>query len=510
MKRKLKLSSDSYCLEKGLSRAVFFAGCLALSSCQVLSSAESIEQTVAPESNKKLVAETGSKVTFDGLRAKDPQAKLGAAEHPKILATYGGAYENSGLETLLALIVGRLVAQSNDSGRAYEITVLNSPTVNAFALPGGYLYVTRGLLALANDESEVAAVLAHEMAHVSSNHGVLRSRQAKVVDIADRVVSEVVSNPLVGKVVKASTEQRLVKFSQRQELQADAVGIKTLGKAGFDPYGSSRFLISMDRYSSWRSKLSSGGEDMSSSHPSTPRRIELARRHARLVGPPGTGVKKRVRFLQGIKGIKFGDTAKEGFIRGQQFSHLKLGISFRVPSGFELSNKADSVLAAGPNEMALRFDGVNSKGQLASPVGYMKSGWVNGLDASTVKARNINGMKAAVGRAYAGNWQFSISVVRNKGRYYRFILAAPRSNQGVVAIGDVIASSFKNLTQAEKSRIKPLVINVVKVKQGDTIASMSARMKGVSSKTELFRTINALGVGRRLKLGQSVKLISEG
>ena len=119
---------------------------------------------------------------------------------------------------------------------------MNSPSVNAFALPGGYLYVTRGLLALANDTSEVAAVLAHEMAHVSSNHGLERSKQAKVVDIADRVVSDVVTNPMIGEVAKASTERRLAAFSQRQELQADAVGIKHSVRAGFDPFAASRFL----------------------------------------------------------------------------------------------------------------------------------------------------------------------------------------------------------------------------------------------------------------------------
>ena len=353
-------------------------GCIALSSCQVLSSAEGIEQTVAP------IEETnGPKVTFDALRAKDPQSKIGAKEHPGILAANGGAYQNQKLETLLALIVGRLVAESNDPGRAYDITVLNSEAVNAFALPGGYLYITRGLLALANDTSEIAAVLAHEMAHVSSNHGVKRSNQTKVVDIADRVVSDVVSNPVVGQVVRASTEQRLASFSQRQELQADAVGIKMSGKAGFDAFAASRFLESMDRFSAWRSALNSNENDMSNSHPSTPRRVELARRHARLLGPSGTGEKSRKRFLQGIDGMQFGGSAKEGYIRGQVFAHGKLGVRFEVPPRFELSNKAAAVLASGPNQVALRFDAVSKKGQISERHWLFKIGlgqWFDHLD----------------------------------------------------------------------------------------------------------------------------------
>ena len=474
-----------------------------------MSSAGKIESTVAPSTNNSS-KNLGSKVTFDALRAKDPQSKIGATEHPKILASYGGAYQNEKLETLLALIVGRLVAESNDPGRAYDITVLNSPTVNAFALPGGYLYVTRGLLALANDASEVAAVLAHEMAHVSSSHGIKRSQQVKVVDIAERVANEVVSNPLVGKVVKASTEQRLVKFSQRQELQADAVGIKILGKAGFDPFASSRFLASMARYAKWRTKLNSSEEDMSNSHPSTPRRVELARRHARLIGPPGTGERKRDRFLRGIEGMSFGGSAKEGYIRGHQFSHLKLGITFQVPNGFELSNKADSVLAAGPNQVALRFDAVNSKGQASSAAEYLKSGWVNGLDPASVKPITINDMQAATGRAKAGDWQFSITVVRRESRYYRFILAAPRSNPNIAVTGQMIANSFRGLSSAEKASIKPLVVRVIKAKAGSSVARLSARMMGVTRKTELFRALNGLGPQERVKSGSRVKLIADG
>ncbi|MGI9365159.1 MAG: M48 family metalloprotease, partial [Rhizobiaceae bacterium] len=205
---------------RSLNRWISLAACVWLSGCQILSSADQIASTVDSPEQEKL------RVSFEEMRAKDPQSKIGARAHPKVLSANGGAYESQKLDEMLAIIVGRLVTHTNDPDRAYDITVLNSATVNAFALPGGYLYVTRGLLALANDASEVAAVLAHEMAHVSSNHGVLRSQEAKVVDMAERVTSEVVTNPVAAKVAKASSERRLAAFSQQQELQADAVGIK--------------------------------------------------------------------------------------------------------------------------------------------------------------------------------------------------------------------------------------------------------------------------------------------
>jgi len=474
-----------------------------LSACQVLSSAEDIVEEKPSEE------QTGPKVTFDALRAKDPQSKIGAQGHPKVLKAHGGAYDNEKLETLLALVTGRLVAKSNDPGRAYDITVLNSSSVNAFALPGGYLYVTRGLLALANDAAEVATVLSHEMAHISSNHGVQRSKEAQAVSMADRVADQVVSNPVVAQVAKASTERRLASFSQAQELQADAVGIKVAGAAGFDPFAAARFLQSMDRYSAWRSAAQSRGLDMSSTHPSTPQRIELAKRHARTIGPEGIGERKRDRYLQGIDGLIFGESAKDGYIRGNKFLHVKLGFVFSVPAGFDINNGRDAVLASGPNQMALRFDSVSDRGHKGAPSSYLKSGWVNGLDESSITPLKVNGLSAAQGLASTEGWRFVVTVVEFKNRFYRFIMAAPRSATNLEQLGKSVPKSFRELTKSEKSSVKPLRLKIVTVKSSDTIARMGARMVGVSRKVDLFRALNGLDKGDRLKAGTKVKLVVE-
>ena len=246
-------------IQRALTLGLQIAFLTSLSGCLIFGDADNIQATVSGE----------PKVSFDALRAKDPQAKLGAKEHPKILAANGGEYKSAKLEQMLVPIAGALVTFTDDPDRAYNITVLNSPSVNAFALPGGYLYVTRGLLALANDQSEIAAVLAHEIAHVSSNHGIERSRQAKAAGIAERVVNDVVTSDIAGKVAKANTARRMSSFSQAQELQADAIGIKLIGKSGYDPFASARFLESMKRFADWRSALNSNEDDMSSSHPST-------------------------------------------------------------------------------------------------------------------------------------------------------------------------------------------------------------------------------------------------
>ena len=476
---------------------------MGLSACQILSSADQIAATVGPEDQSK------TRLSLDLLRAKDPQSKIGARGHPKVLAANGGAYESQKLNELLAIIVGRLVSHSNDPERVFDITVLDSASVNAFALPGGYLYVTRGLLALANDASEVAAVLTHEMAHVSSNHGVLRSKQAKAVTLADRVTNEVVTNPVVAKVAKASTERRLAAFSQKQELQADAVGIKMLGETGYDPFAAARFLVSMDRYSTWSSALNNGADDMSGSHPSTPRRIELARRHARQIGPPGVGTRDRVRYLAGIDGLVFGDQGDDGVIRNKQFAHTKLGITFSVPESFELIKRDEAVLVSGPEEMAIRFDAEDKEFGMSRPTSYLKSGWVNSLIKSSVRKLTINGLPAATARAVAGDWQFVVTVIDFDRRFYRFIMAAPKSAFDIEPISNAVSGSFREITAADKEALKPLHLKIVPVKTGDTVESLSEQMRGVARPANLFRSLNGLDKGQQPKRGSRVKLIVE-
>ncbi len=221
--------------------------------------------------------------------------------------------------------------------------------MNAFALPGGYLYVTRGLLALANDSAELAAVIAHEMAHVTANHGLARQQKEAEEVLATRVVSDVLGDNANARAALIRGKLRLAQFSRNQELEADAIGIKHSAEAGFDPFAAGRFLQSMASYSDFRSVT--GAQDASldflASHPNAPQRIELAQRHARQYGAPGTGARDRDSFLAGVDGLVFGDTPEEGFVRGNTFLHPRFGVAFSVPSGFVIDNTAAAVTASG-------------------------------------------------------------------------------------------------------------------------------------------------------------------
>ncbi|RCS23659.1 metalloprotease [Phyllobacterium salinisoli] len=471
-----------------------------LSGCQALDLSKQ-DVALGPSANP---------ITVDNVTRNDRLAKLGAEQHPRILATYGGEYNDPKLERMVAKIVGKLTLVSDNPQQVYRITILNSPNINAFALPGGFVYVTRGLLALANDSAEVAAVIAHEMAHVTANHGVQRQQKEAEAAIAGRVVSEVLHDDMAGREALLRGKLRLAQFSRNQELQADAVGIKSIGEAGYDPFASARFLQSMEAYQSFRSV--SGATDASldflATHPATPQRIELAMGHARRIGAPGVGTTDRDAFLNGIDGILYGDTPDEGYVRGRTFLHPKLGVTFTVPAGFTIDNSADAVMATGPGEIAIRFDGAPLASG-SSLTDYIKSGWVSGLDESSVRATTLNGMPAATARASADRWQFDILVVGAGEKVYRFLTAAPKDSTALLPASQAVTQSFKILSPAEKEAIKPLRIRVVTVKPGETIGTLSARMQGTDRKLDLFRLLNALPPGGTVSVGDRVKIISE-
>jgi predicted Zn-dependent protease len=434
--------------------------------------------------------------------------KPGSDEHTKIVAAYGGIYHDPKVEQTIARIVGRVVAASDKPEQGYRITILNAPAVNAFALQGGYLYVTRGLLALANDSSEIAAVLGHEIGHITANHAIQRENKARNALIVSRVATDVLDDSS-GKLALASTQRTLASFSRQQELEADAIGIRTIGRAGYDPFAAARFLASMARFATYRSTLGAAADkrpDFLATHPSTPERVDFATRAAREFGAPGIGAVDRDRYLDGIDGLVFGDDPSQGYVRDRSFIHPTLGIGFTVPEGFVIDNTSEAVLATGADGTALRFDAVGLP-KNADLADYLRSGWVNGLSTDTIKTFVVNGMPAASAEAKAKGWVFRIAVVQSPtGAAYRFIFANEVETPGFQTAADKTVQSFRKLDASEVAKLKPLRIRIVTAAAGDTDVR---KMRGVSQPRELFRALNDVAAGAKIEPGTKLKIISD-
>ena len=431
-------------------------------------------------------------------------------EHVKLIGAYGGIYRNEVIERMVGEIVDRLIMTGDLSGRTVQVTILNSPAINAFALPSGDIYVTRGLIALATDESELAAVIAHEIAHVTADHARARARQAEAAALARRV-SEVVVDPTIAKDSRETADVSLATFSQQQELEADRIGVEMLAKAGFDPFAAARFLKAMADFAALPS-LSTATEPKPgflSSHPSTPARVDLAKRVARQFGAPGLGQRARTKYLRSLNGILYGDDPREGFVRGREFAHIDLGIAFTVPTGYVLKNTSQAVLATDGEHTAIRFDAVGLP-ENESLITYLKSGWVKGLVEDSVRLDDINGLPAATASALVEGWSFRIGVVRDKGRVFRFIFASSKPASAYEDAFRRTLASFRLLSPSQRAAMRPLRIRIVPVRPNETASTLAQRMSGVeaSIKEPLFNVLNGLDE-HTLAPGDLVKIVTE-
>jgi predicted Zn-dependent protease len=431
-------------------------------------------------------------------------------EHERILSSYGGAYNDPKLEALVSQTVDRLVAASDRPDQAYKVTILNSGAVNAFALPTGQLYVTRGLIALASDTSELSSVLSHEMAHVLSKHAAMREDQARQAAIVARVVSDMSNDPEVTAFTLAKSKLTMANFSREQEMQADQMGVAISAKAHFDPFGASRFLTAMERNAEMkagRTSLDPRVQDFLSSHPATPERVSRAQNVAQQYSSPDNTERDREDYLTAIDNIVYGEDPSEGFVRGRRFLHPKLGFTFQAPEQFTLDNTAQAVIGVREGgTQAMRFDVVRvpSEQTLGD---YLNSGWMESVDKSATEEMTINGFPAASTIAKGDQWQFKVYALRFGADVYRFIFASRQKTTESDRNARETVNSFRQLTLDEVQAARPLRIKVITVQPGDTVESLSHRMAGVDHPMERFRILNGLDVHAMVKVRDRVKVV---
>lgn len=432
-------------------------------------------------------------------------------EHRRILAAYGGAYPNPKLEERLNVTVEKLVAASERPDLHYKVTILNSPAVNAFALPTGQLYVTRGLLALANDTSEVASVLSHEMAHVIARHAAIREDQIRQAALVNRVASDVLGDPQSSALALAKSKIALATFSRGQEFEADGIGVGISSRAGFDPYGATRFLTSMGRNAELRAggKADPRTQEFLSSHPATPERVANAALNARQYSAPGADNRERNLYLRLIDGLVYGEDPSEGFVRGRRFLHPKLGFTFTAPEGFVLENTPQAVFGVKDGgELALRLDVVRIAPD-QKLTDYLQAGWIENIDIGSIEEVTVNGFKGATATANGEPWGFRLYAIRFGSETYRFIFAAKNKSAELDRQFRDSVQSFRRMSNAEIRSARPLRLKVVTVTAADSIERFAARMGVVDKPLERFRVLNGLDPADKLKPGDAVKLIVE-
>ncbi|MEQ9520719.1 MAG: M48 family metalloprotease [Parvibaculum sp.] len=433
----------------------------------------------------------------------EEEAEIGRAAHPRILAAYGGAYDDARVARYVSDIVDRIGAatvQPGQSKPAYVSTVLDSAIVNAFALPGGYVYVTRGLIALANDEAELAGVIAHEIGHVNARHVAERQAAATGSSLIGGLLGAVIGGGMVDKLVAFGSESLLAGYSREQEAEADRLAVGYLTLAGYDPYAVRDFLQSMNAYAAFQAELIGEDYDGSqsgwlSTHPATVDRVSDTARDAAAavarVGSPNASGRKRSAYLTAVDGLLYGDNPDDGYVRGTRFVHAIEGYQFEVADGFQLTNTPNAVWALGPNKTIVKFDSAEKSAD-ADIAYYLRDVWAVQLAVHDVQRFELNGMQAASARTrLQGLNTLIVAVAFSPNQVYRFLIGiAPQMGAQYDEVVRNMIASFRRLSAAEKASIGPWRVTVVQPTKAMSIVDAASLMASDDFPLARFRLLN--------------------
>jgi predicted Zn-dependent protease len=459
---------------------------------------------------------------FTAFMSPAQELQVGREQHPKIIAQFGGVYDNPDVAAYVDRIGQRLAKVSELPDLKFTFTVLDDDIVNAFALPGGYVYISRGLLGLANTEAELAGVLGHEIGHVTARHSAQRyssSVLAQGLSVGAGILGSVfLGTSEVGQAIGQGSSVYLQSFSREHEFEADTLGVRYLARAGYSTDSMASFLASLKAYSSLEARVSGQPDpaaryNIMSTHPRTQDRVVAATRAANVQQARNPEIGNR-EHLDAIDGVIFGGSPAHGLIRDQVFVHEPLDFLFQVPEGFKLFNGTQQVVAKGPGNSNIVFSGAEVQAG-TSMNAYLTNIWAKNANLSGVQNISVNGMEAATGSATvqnrSGTFNAQLVAIRHSAnRVYRFMFLSPATQSAALSEDFRRTTfSFRKLNRADRQRYNAWLIDTRVVGRGDSVASLSRSMPLPGPKEEWFRVLNGLQPGSEPFPGQTVKVVVE-
>lgn len=461
--------------------------------------------------------ETG-RISFN-IVAPEDEAEIGAEAHGQVLSEFGGVYYDPALAGYVQRVGQTMAEQSMIRNFDYRFTILDSPGINAFALPGGYIYITRGLLALLSSEAELAGVLGHELAHVTARHGAQRLSRMKARERFCTVFLCDLELPVLSDMAAVGLDLAFGGFTQDQELEADELGIRYMDSAAYDTRAMTAFLNKLKAQTDLEAEATGLTDEQRkargylSAHPLTGDRIAQSRKLT--AGQTDTdAMLGRREYLLSIDGLLYGNRREYGFVVRNSYLHPIRRIAFDVPAGYTLYPDSRRVTALGPDGAIVLFE--PSRRLVRGPVlEYLETVWAEGVALRDAQRLQLNGMEAATGwirqETSRGPVDFRLVAIRVRtGVIYRFLFISPsamtpRLSEGMRAI----TYSFRAVGPAEAARLQSLRIRIVRAGNDDTVIQLASESGFTDHAAERFAILNDLEPGGAIEPGRIVKMVRE-
>lgn len=445
------------------------------------------------------------------LLSESDEVALGQQTDQEIAQTYG-IYEDAALNSYVQTIGVRMGKLSHRPQLAYQFKVLDTPVVNAFAVPGGYVYVTRGIMAYLNDEAELAGVLGHEIGHVAARHTAKEYSKQQLAQLGlgvGYILSEKFRQ--YAGIANFGVSLLFLKFSRDNEREADNLGVEYSSKTGYDAARMASFFETLERMSDGGS--GSGLPEFFSTHPNPENRLVAVRSRARewQTKLPGTSFAvNRQEYLNRVNGIIFGEDPRQGYVDGNVFYHPTLKFQFAVPGQWTVNNTPAQVQMISPKEDASLIFTLQSN---ASAQNVAKE-FVSGASASVSRsdAVTINGMAAQRLASLVASESDTLGVLSwfiQKGAdvYIFHGLSAPQNQQAYASTFTGAVGQFKSLTDARRINVAPKTLQVQAGKNTTNLSALLMARGVAQTELEPLAVMNGMQLTDSVPAGTLIKSI---
>ncbi len=422
------------------------------------------------------------------------------------------------LQAYVQQVGDKLAASSHRSDLIYRFRVIDRPQVNAFALPGGYIYIYRGLLAYLNSEAELAAVLGHEIAHVTARHTVRQHRNVTLASLLANIIAARSGTPYAGDVASLLGGAFVAGYGRELELEADGLGAEYLARAGYETdamLSVIEILKYQEEYAKSRAKAE-GREPVTyhgvfSTHPRNDTRLQevvAAAGKARQVSSPRQG---REAFLARIDGMTYGFSEKEGIPRGNHFYHRKLNFAFAYPEGWLIENQSGRVLGFAPlgaAEIQLTVEDLNKR---VPPAEFARKrlNMGNLKEERTFEVNGLTAYSALAPQGVLGSWNARLGIVYHEGRAYVF-WGEPKDGKeppNFAAQFDDCLRSFHALRADEAEAAREWKLRLLKADKGTRYAGLAAQSPLGTDAIAQLRLLNQHYPDGEPKAGDMLKIV---
>jgi predicted Zn-dependent protease len=424
-------------------------------------------------------------------------------------------YADEKLQAYVQQVGERVAKHSHRSNLQYHFTVVDSPDINAFALPGGYIYIHRGLLAYLNSEAELAAVLGHEVGHVTARHSVQQQSQATAWGILGQAAAIGTGVGAAADVTNALGSVVVKGYGRDMELEADGLGAQYLARSGYDPQAmievikvlKNQELFARDQaLKRGQAVADSSYHGVFDSHPDNDQRLQ------QVIGPAsalvgGRQEVNREQFLQHLDGLPFGGSADTGVRRGQQFYHADLGFSLTAPTGWELLNRPDALIAHTPDQQVFMAMTVESAGSGLTPEQLLRRK-IGGQRLVQDEALHQDGLQGYTG-IIPGASARRVAVVYLGSRAYLFV-GAVKGRASLESQDDkfmAMIDSFRPLSAAQLQLAQPQRLHLLQAKPGQTMADLARDSKLPEDPELNLRLLNGLYPSGEPRPGDWLKIL---